>query len=122
MERRTEKIRIRFTPSEAEHLRKESVIFHEKKRGGGRENFSEYLREQLLGASNYKNESIQQQLKDLRYELRKIGTNVNQIAKKINGGYGTPNDLEELDEHLKKIEEEFRDYEKAVLEKWESQS
>ena len=107
MEKRENDLNIRVTKSEYVYLKKcsESADFHFK---NGRDNFSEYLRSLLLERSSYRNVTYLKQLRDLAYELRKIGTNVNQIARKINSGYvGSSNDLTELKQYLKQIEEAF---------------
>lgn len=122
MERRTEKIRVRLTEEELEHLKKCSSSFSKAKFRNGRENFSEYLRAKLLAESNYKNKMIEQKMGELRYELRKIGTNVNQIAKKINSGFGSPNDIEELERHMDRIEQSIEKFREEVERAWQSQS
>lgn len=122
MKRLTEHVTIRFRPEELEHLKKCSGSFDAAKFSNGRENFSEYLRVKLLEESGYKNSILEQQMKDVRYELRKIGTNVNQIAKKINSGFGTQNDLIELEQYLKQIESIFADLRKETDRVWQSQN
>ena len=118
---KTEKIRIRVTPEELEYLKKcsgsSSVVFK-----NGRNNFSGYLRSKLLMETNHKNQQLEQRMKELQYELRKIGTNVNQIAKKANGGFGTPNDLVELKNHLERIEKIVEEFQKEVEQIWQSPS
>lgn len=121
MEQKTEKIRIRVTPEELEHLKKcsgsSSVVFK-----NGRENFSGYLREKLLRETNHKNQQLEQQMRELRYELRKIGTNINQIAKKVNGGFGTPNDLVELKNYMERMEKVMEAFQEEVEHIWQSPS
>lgn len=114
MERRTEKIRIRLTRQELEHLKKCSGSFSELQFKNGRENFSAYLRDKLLKETNYKNGSVERRMKELQYELRKIGTNVNQIARKVNGDLGTRGDVEELKQYLRSIENAFEKFQKEV--------
>lgn len=122
MERYTEKIRIRVTKEELEHLKKCSGSFSNTRFQNGRENFSGYLREKLLAESNHKNKNLDQQIKNLHYELRKIGTNVNQVARKVNGGFGTPKDVEELKHYMEQIEKLFTDFQKEVENIWQSQN
>lgn len=93
-------------------------LFASARFANGRENFSEYLRIMLLEKSGYQNRMLEQQLRDVKYELRKIGTNVNQIAKKINGGFGTADDLQELEQYLKRIEKIFAKFRKEADEVW----
>ncbi len=106
MGNREERVHVRLTREELEHLKTCS-----KSSGGkfknGRVNFSDYLRIQLLSGSGYRDEVLIRQLRELKYELRKIGTNVNQIARKINSGFGVPKDLERLEGYLTRIEEAF---------------
>lgn len=122
MERRTKQISIRVTPEELEHLKKCSGSFSETGFKNGRKNFSAFLREKLLAEINYKNKSLERRLKELDYELRKIGTNVNQIAKKINSGFGTPNDVAELKRYLARMENTFGEFQKEVEDIWRSQN
>lgn len=71
----------------------------------------------LLEKSGYKNTTYLRQLRDVAYELRKIGTNVNQIAKKINQGYiGSSDDLAELKAYLERIEKTFDELKNNVPE------
>lgn len=122
MERRTEIISIRFTEKELEHLKKCSGSFKKAKFQNGRDNFSEYLREKLLKESDYRNKVLEQQLADLRYEIRKIGTNINQVTKKINSGFGTSNDLKEIVLCMEETQQIFEKFREEVEHAWQSQS
>ena len=106
MGNRKERVHVRLSREELDHLK-----MCAKSSGGkfknGRVNFSDYLRVQLLSGSGYRDEVLIRQLRELKYELRKIGTNVNQIARKINSGFGVPQDLERLTGYLARIEEAF---------------
>lgn len=122
MQRYTEKIRLRLTKEELEHLEKcfakdKTVCFKD-----GKGNFSGFLRALILQNSNYKNINLQKQMKDMRYEIRKIGVNINQIAKKINSGFGTTRDLEEVKAELKELQMLVEKYQKEVKRAWESPS
>ncbi len=117
--KRTEKIRIRLTPDELEHLKQCSAASQTAKFENGKENFSYYIREKLLESSRYKNSCLEQQLRDIRYELRKIGTNINQVTKKINAGYGTLEDLQEIQFCQRQIVELFEKCQEEAEEKWQ---
>ena len=124
--RRSENLKLRMTPEEMNHLRtwadaREGFEFREGKRKGEK-NYSGFFRAQLLAATNYKNEELKQRQRQLAYEVRKIGVNVNQIAKKINSGFGTRKDLAVLTGHLEKIEQLFLEHKEACERAWESQS
>lgn len=119
MQMYTEKIRIRLMKDELEYLEKcfakeQTVCFKD-----GRGNFSGYLRALLLQNSNYKNINLQKQMKELRYEIRKIGVNINQIAKKINSGFGNESDLNEIKDDLKNLNQLLEKYGNEVERAWE---
>lgn len=107
MEKRICDLNIRLTEKELEHLKKCSENSSCRFKNG-RDNFSDYLRSLLFAASGYRDDAYIKQLRELQYEIRKIGTNVNQITKKINSGYiGSSDDLIELKDCLARIENAF---------------
>lgn len=119
MQRYTEKIRIRLQKEELEYLencfeKEKTICFKD-----GRGNFSGFLRALILQNSNYKNITVKNQMKELRYEMRKIGVNINQIAKKINSGLGTQNDLVEVKGDLDELKRLLEKYQKEVERAWE---
>ena len=120
--KRTEIIPIRFTKEELEHLKECSQIDGTEKFKNGRNNFSEYLRVKLLSGTGKKNKIMENQLSDLRFEVRKIGININQITKKINGGFGTEKDLKEIIFFLQEIEKRLEVYQEEVKNLWQSQN
>ena len=122
MKRLTEAIRFRVSETELEHLQKCSSSFAKSRFANGKENFSAYIREKVLQESGYRNVVLEQKMTDISYELRKIGTNINQIAKKINAGFGNSNDLVELQHNLKLINEQFEEFKEEVDKDWQSQS
>lgn len=120
MKRRVIKKTVRFTQEEYESLQKDL-----NKRNDHvlrQDNFSGYARECLLAKSHYRSLRIEREINELRYEIRKIGVNINQIAKKINGGFGTRNDLIVLVKRLDEIEKLMDFYEKKVEDSWQSQN
>lgn len=124
--RRTVNLKLRMTTEEMKYLKaqadaQEGFEFRGGKRKGEK-NYSGFYRERLLANTNYKNEELKQRQRQLAYEVRKIGVNVNQIAKKINSGFGTRKDLAILEGHLEKIEQLFLEDKEACERAWESQS
>ncbi len=119
--RKTAGIRIRLTEEEHAYL-----ISRAKQSGScfssGRENLSKYLRDLIFRESRYKDWELKKELRNLNYELRKIGVNVNQIAHKINGNSWTAGDLVMLRDYLKSVEHHLEKIEKDVEEAWRSQS
>ena len=115
---------IRFTPEEYQQI----VQCAEKDIGTKRKktqekNVSAYIRKCIFDRSDNP-ATIQKELKGLAYQVRKIGVNINQVAAKVNAGYATPVDVENLLFYLKKIEEEFLRLEKDLKERgtWPSQN
>ena len=111
MKRLTAWIIFRVTPEERAYLEQRA---RDAKTG---KNFSGYLRNTMLANSGYRNPQLEKLLKDVQYELRKIGTNVNQIAKKINGGLGEPEDIRELERYLNRIGGVFEAFSKEAEER-----
>lgn len=105
-------IQVRFRQSEYEYLKRRS----EMKDASGRDykSFSEFVREILLSENGYHSPFLKYQLADLRYEIHKIGVNINQVTKKINAGFGTQNDLAVLEKSLAELKEKFIEYEEKV--------
>ncbi|MBO5259030.1 MAG: MobC family plasmid mobilization relaxosome protein [Agathobacter sp.] len=120
MKRRIVKKTVRFTQEEYVSLQED--MNKRKDHVPGKDDFSTYAREKLLAKSYYQNLRIQREINELRYEIRKIGVNINQIAKKINGGFGTRNDLIVIIKRLDEIEQLMDSYEKKVEDSWQSQN
>ena len=113
------KVTFRVTEDEYNFLLTKSNNSSEKFKNG-KENVSGFIRETLLSETGYRNVFLERQLKDLRYEIRKIGTNINQVVKKINSGYGTQADVPILEKSLEEIKESIDEYERLIKEKWQS--
>lgn len=79
-----------------------------KNRKGGKTNLSKYLRKCILAPID---DSInrEKEIKELRFQVRKIGVNINQTVKRINSGYLQMNDTGSLLQNLKRVEELFED-------------
>lgn len=120
--RRENRVTLRFNEKEYAYLQEQSRAYPTAKFRNGRDNFSEYLRRCVLRSAGYRNEELEQELRQLNYELRKIGTNVNQIAHKINGGFGSPSDLKVLMEYLSDIKREMKEAREEARKLWRSQS
>lgn len=82
-------------------------------------NFSTFIREKILDITGYHSATLALQLYHLRWEINKIGTNINQATRKINStGISSQEDIEELLSKQEKINELMNRYEKLVLETW----
>lgn len=76
-------------------------IFQEKSKDF--KNASECMRQLIVADEPKRNIKLQQILFDVRYELRKIGNNVNQIAKNNNSQFYSDADKRNLKKYLEQI-------------------
>lgn len=80
----------------------------------GKKNVSAYVRQcTLIKPEAIQKMEIQKELKNIRWQINKIGVNINQAVHKINAGFGNQFDIEILEEELKKLNGTF---EKMVAE------
>lgn len=106
---------VRFSKEEYQYLREKAGEKPEAHFRNGGVNFSKFLRGMILEASGQKGSWLKAELRNISYQIRKIGVNVNQIAKKINSGYRGKEEAGRLEEHLRSIEQDFE----RLLEKLE---
>lgn len=111
---------IRFHEDEWEFLKKKMRSLDAS--GENYKSFSDFVREVMLSNNGYYSRMMKHQMEELRWEIHKIGVNVNQVAKKVNSGMGTPGDVRDLKSDLEKIETLLEQYERKVNEVWQSQS
>ena len=50
----------------------------------------------------------EKELKNLSYQVRKIGVNINQVVAKINAGYGNQIDIYNLEKALEQVKHEMK--------------
>lgn len=115
-------LKIRLTREEMEHLKKRAEEDGGYSFRNGRTNYSGFYRARLLAATNYKNDELKKLQKQLAYEVRKIGVNINQVTKKINSGYGMEADARYLQESLENVEKSLKENMEACEKLWESQN
>ncbi|WP_270458584.1 plasmid mobilization protein [Faecalimonas umbilicata] len=73
------------------------------KRIGGK-NLSAYLRKIVLQRIGYQtDEKLQRELKELVYQIRKIGVNINQATKQLNTAYRTMEAADRLEESMELV-------------------
>ena len=81
---------------------------------------SKFFRNILMDLTGYRSILISNQVRQLRQDIRKIGVNINQVTKKINGGYGTAADIAELLSELERVQNLFDEYKEKVDGTWQS--
>ena len=69
----------------------------------GKASISAYIRKRTLYSGDQP-ESLKKEMKDLTYQIRKIGVNINQAVYRINAGIYSGREMKELQVSLRKIE------------------
>ena len=95
---------VRFQPEEYEFLCEKAEKDPETRMRTGSKNLSAYVRKKTLQESGYQKElQIQKELKELVYQFRKIGTNINQATKQLNTEYRTMEAANRLEESMELV-------------------
>lgn len=109
------KFTFRLTPDEFSFLEKKC----KEKRC---KSLSAFVRWTLLEYHGHSSEELNRQMKKLEWEINKIGTNINQVAKRINSGYTDKQaDVVELLSNQERLIILLEEYEKKVEKAWQSQ-
>lgn len=105
---------IRFTQEEYQEIvRLAEQDTGTKRKKTQEKNVSAYIRKCIFDRSDNP-ASIKKELRDLSYQVRKIGVNINQVVTKVNAGYAVPVDIDTLVFYMKKVEGEFQHLEKNL--------
>ena len=99
---------VRFQPEEYEFLCEKAEKDPEKRMRTGSKNLSAYVRKKTLQESGYQKElQIQKELKELVYQFRKIGTNINQATKQLHIGYEPAAAADRLEKNMTILEQKM---------------
>lgn len=116
MERRPRKFTFRLSHDEYKYL--ETVAKENKYK-----NISSFARENLLEKSGHSSAELKRQLNRLEWEINKIGTNINQVTKKINSDFNVrASDIQDLLSSQERIITLIEEYEKKVQDTWQLQN
>ena len=111
MSRRDIRYTIRFSEKEweilEEKIKKEDAWKFKYGTKEGSVNVSAFIREKLF-REEIKELAYYRELKNLTYQIRKIGVNINQVAAKINSGHGNIDSVFYLQKNLLQVEEEVK--------------
>ncbi len=107
---------VRFDEQELDFLKKRAL--QEKKYcfRNGSANLPGYIRSCILEQSGWKRETYAKEVKELTYQIRKVGVNINQVTAKINSGYRERDDVRILQENQNQIEQRLKDLLKKLEE------
>lgn len=117
---RETKISFRVSEEENEYLRKMAATPDSS--GRHYKDMSEFIRGTLLENTGYQSSMLKLQLRDLLFEINKVGVNVNQIAKKCNADMGTNKDVQYVLEQQIKLCKLVEEYKETVEYLWQSQN
>lgn len=103
--RRTRRIRVRLTRDELAYLqacaeKDGSTRFRE----GGRINLGAFCRKLLLAGICYGDGGQGKYQDSLEYQVRKIGVNINQAARRLSEAYGMEDEAQQLLYEFQKVE------------------
>lgn len=96
---------VRMTEYQYENLMRAAEKDPGHKLKSGRVNLSEFMRARIF-SFQYNPDQIQKKIDGLIFQFRKIGTNINQVTKKINSDFGTVNDISVLKIYLDNLQTE----------------
>lgn len=108
-------IRVRLTKREYDLLMSEAEKNGYAKFKNGELNLSSFIRSKLFSEME-EQKNVGRELRELSYQIRKIGVNINQAVKRINSGYEEKDDDTFLLSELAQVELLLKKYEE-VLEK-----
>ena len=120
MAHREIKISFRVSEEENNYLRK--IATSPDSSGRNYKDMSEFIRSTLLEKSGYESSMLKLQLRDLLFEINKVGVNVNQIAKKYNSNLGSHKDIQNVLEYQMNLCKMVEQYKEAVEKLWQSQN
>lgn len=107
-EKRCQEVIFRLTNKEQEVLLEMAGADPDaRNRKGEKVNVSKYIRKCIF-ASTGCSQNLEKEIKELRFQVRKIGVNINQAVKKINSGYLETNDTRYLQQNIEKVEALFK--------------
>ena len=99
---------VRFQPEAYEFLCEKAEKDPETRMRTGSKNRSSYVRKKTLQESGYQKElQIQKELKELVYQFRKIGTNINQATKQLHIGYEPAAAADRLEKNMTILEQKM---------------
>ncbi|MDD6168884.1 MAG: MobC family plasmid mobilization relaxosome protein [Lachnospiraceae bacterium] len=105
---RNRDFKLRLSDKEYEKLRLLAEKDERSKTKNGGKNLSAYVRQCVfIKPETARKMEVQKELRNIRYQINKIGVNINQVTHKINAGFGSQLDIEMLEEELKKLNDTF---------------
>lgn len=101
---RTKRVELLMTEEEYKLLVKLASQDPDSMRKSGRSSLGAYIRNQVF-ASTRQSSVIRRELRDLTFQVRKIGVNINQAVYHLNAGVGSQKDVDSLVSSSAKIQQ-----------------
>lgn len=106
---------IRLTAEEYELLEKLAEEDEETHSRNKKKNMSAFIRKRIFSGSSLE-EGLTEKLKDVEYQVRKIGVNINQVAAKANSSYVSGKDIKALSAALHSVDIQFLEMTRKIEE------
>ena len=90
-----------------------------KKKGYKDGEFSAFIRDSLLENNGLKSDAVKKELHLLKWEINKVGNNINQATRRINSANGTYSDVAELLSNQEQIMLLLEEFSRKVEEVWQ---
>ena len=100
---RTKRVELLMTEEEYKLLVKLASQDLDSKRKSGKPSLGAYIRSKVFDSSR-RSSLIKRELRDLTFQIRKIGVNINQAVYHLNAGMGKQEDVDSLVSSSKKIQ------------------
>lgn len=113
---RTYVIRVRLSKDEFHVISQKAKEDSNSRCKNGEKNLSKYIRNCILKESGQRKNNLERELKNIDYQVRKIGVNINQATKKINAGYGEWEAEDEIAKGLEQLNELFQSFTERLKE------
>ena len=107
MSKRETYMKIRLTKKEHDLIIDAAEKDNVSKTKKGRNNVSAYARNAIFSSLSGKSKSIEVELRELKFQVRKIGVNINQVVKRINSGFEFSSDEHQLLLKLASVEKQL---------------
>lgn len=118
MEKREYLVGVRLNKTELDFLQTKALQEKQYCFRNGNANLPKYIRACVLDRAGWRMDSYAKELKNLTYQIRKIGVNINQVTAKINSGYYGSDAIRILQKNQKQIEHMLQN----LLEEWEKEN
>ena len=113
MAERIHYIKVRVTDKELKRIQELAENDITIRMNSGKVNLSAYIRKKIFGSIGT-TKDMRRELKELQFQVRKIGVNINQAVKRINAGYTFGSDETLLLKQLRSVEHQQQQLQQSI--------